>query len=212
MPLLAVEKTQTPSIWGIWRIEEDNIFFRNKLIISREEDQEFETIRHPRKQLEWLASRMMMKSLIAYSETRYEGIIKDENGKPHLIGNSRHISLSHAFPYVIGIVDFSNPTGIDLELPNPKIDRIAHKFLNTQEFYDSQGDLKKRSILWSAKETLYKIHGRKSVIFKEHLKVEPFLVNKEGILKTRIAIPGEMEENYDLKYECYEKFVITYRL
>ena len=69
------------------------------------------------RQREWLATRALLHS------TQYKGetILYNDNGKPYLAGNNRHISISHTNEYVaIAVSDY--PIGIDIE----RADRNAH--------------------------------------------------------------------------------------
>ena len=57
-----------------------------------------------------------------------------------------------------------------------KIERIAVKFVNYEnEFVASQPNkVSALTIIWGAKESMYKCFGQKGLGFYEHCKVEPF--------------------------------------
>ena len=54
----------------------------------------------------------------------------NENGKPYLINDSRHISISHSHEKLVVIMNELEETGIDIEIIRDKILNIKHKFLH----------------------------------------------------------------------------------
>jgi phosphopantetheinyl transferase (holo-ACP synthase) len=63
-----------------------------------------------------------------------------------------------------------------LEIFRPKIERIATRFLHDQESFALQGEgiIEKLTLIWTAKEALYKALKKKGIIFSEQLIVAPF--------------------------------------
>ncbi len=160
-----------------------------------------------KKKLEIIATRLILKNLVEKEGLQYHGISKDQHGKPHLKGiTGIHISISHAYPYAAAILDRSGSTGIDIEAPRDQIHRIKHKFL-------SEGELKATAsanhltILWAAKECLYKIHGRKQLIFKKHLSVE---FQNDQLLTGEIRI-NDLLERFNLRFEKIEAQWLVYK-
>ncbi|HET9487057.1 MAG TPA: hypothetical protein VFO54_06470, partial [Chryseosolibacter sp.] len=99
------------AIWGYWKIEEDERSLALEV--------PFETIPHaltnPLKRLEFIAGRVLIKTLLDTWETPFDGLTKDEFGKPFLAGSHMKISLSHSYPYVAAILHRHKNVGIDLE-------------------------------------------------------------------------------------------------
>lgn len=110
------------------------------------------------------------------------------------------MSISHSFPYATAIIHAEKPVGIDIEQPRDKILRIAEKFLNPKERDFAGNDLELLSILWSAKEVLYKIHGRKKLTFKQHLFIQPFEKRIDGIIRCSIVFDKQRFQKYQLKF------------
>jgi 4'-phosphopantetheinyl transferase len=81
---------------------------------------EIEGINHPVKQRERLAARCCVRELVVQTGKTYEGIVKDDHDKPHLIGLKYHISISHSFPYAAAILHKKLRVGIDVEKPVEK--------------------------------------------------------------------------------------------
>ena len=90
----------------------------------------------------------------------------DKNGKPYL-NNNKGISISHSNEFVgIGLsneIDF----GIDIQIKTDKIFNIQNKFLSKNELLqvESINDLESLTKIWSAKESIYKLLGKKLLIF-----------------------------------------------
>src|SRR5579863_2657498 len=103
---------------ALWRIEEDISFFESRITFNT-------GIANENKRLQWLASRYLLSQMVGGPVD----IIKDASGKPSLRGNSHHISISHTPAFAGVIVSDTVPVGMDLEAINPKVERIAHKFL-----------------------------------------------------------------------------------
>jgi phosphopantetheinyl transferase len=211
MPVEFIKKINDRSSWVLWKIDEEIGHFLLMEAITRADRDELGTISNHYKKLEWLATRAAAHALLQDRGNPYEGIYKDSHGKPHLIETKGQISVTHSYPYVAVIYHEDETVGIDLELPREKILKISPKFLSDSELENAGQDVKKTTIYWSAKESLFKLHGRKFVIFIENLAISPFSIEKEGILQSRIKINGQSED-IDLQYECYEEFVVTYSI
>ena len=101
--------------------------------------------------------------------------------------------------------------GIDIEAIHPKVLRVKDKFLAAAEQQAAGEDLTKTLIYWCTKETLYKLYGRKHILFKEHLKVQPFNGQHPGILQASIQLP-DFQKDYRIHYEVGTDFILTYCL
>ncbi|MFZ6010979.1 MAG: 4'-phosphopantetheinyl transferase family protein, partial [Bacteroidota bacterium] len=171
--------------WALWKIEEQEPALANEV-------NPFEvppaTITNPLKRLEFLAGRVLIKTLLNHWSIPFEGLTKDEFGKPYLKNSTFHISLSHSYPYVAAIIDRNIPVGIDLEQPKEKLLRIGHRVLSTSELRDAGTDVIKHCIYWCAKESLIKIYGKKDLHLAENLQISPFSPKKEGNLIGRIIV------------------------
>ncbi|MEO9968030.1 MAG: 4'-phosphopantetheinyl transferase superfamily protein [Reichenbachiella sp.] len=161
---------------------------------------------HPKKRKEFLASRALLKTMCEQLDIPYQGIRKDDFGKPHLIDSSYHISISHSYPMVACAIHPSRSCGIDIESARPQLLKIKHKFLNPQELAVCGDDLSKLCLHWAAKETLYKIHGRKKLIFTKELAVLS-ITSKE--IKSQIILDTHTE-NYILKNEYFLEYSLVY--
>lgn len=138
-------------------------------------------------------------------------IIYDDKGKPHLAGDSRHISLSHSHSKLAIIVNETEPTGIDIELIRDKVLRIRHKFLSVPELAEAGDDVEKLLIYWAAKESLYKIYGLKEVDFVNNLFVQPFQKHHLGTITGTIRLPA-FNKSFELNYQSIDNYILVYAL
>jgi 4'-phosphopantetheinyl transferase len=204
MPLYKLKNTGTESAWGIWKVEES----AEELAFTAFEEAP-EGIVHLTKRLEWLASRVLVRTLLEQNDLPYSGIHKDEYGKPFLRELPHHISLSHAYPYVAVQVDKNKPVGIDIEQPTEKLLRIAPRVLSLEELDNAGSDIRKHCVYWCAKEALYKVYGKRGLHFASQLLVEPFILEEKGDLKGKITVREE-KLNVALSYEIESEFIVVY--
>lgn len=209
MPLTKIENIDHNSSWALWEINEPVAELLVQSTLSSQDDEAFRAIRHPKKSEELLAGRLAANALAVYLGIPYSGLYKDECNKPYLINSSFHISITHSHPYAAAVIHKYKPTGIDIEKPQPKLLKIAHKFLNPAELDDARSDIAKLCVYWCAKETLYKIYGRQKLLFRENLFVEPFVIDDSGYLKCAI-VTDEGNEAIQIYYEKFSDYFISY--
>ena len=65
-------------------------------------------------------------------------------------------------------------------------------------------------MVWSAKETLYKIHGQ-GIAFKDHMNIdlEYYCSEQNGILPATVHKDG-LIHRYEVRYIIYPDFLLTY--
>jgi 4'-phosphopantetheinyl transferase len=103
----------------------------------------------------------------------------DEFGKPHL-HDGKHISITHSHQFS-AIILSDEVVGIDIELQREKIIRIADKFSDTEFSFlkpeEKTDYIRKLTVIWGAKEAIFKIRNEKGISFKDHIKVSAFEMN-----------------------------------
>ena len=209
MPLIKLEEIGHQAAWAMWEIKEELPQLKDQILPEYDRLDELSKIHHKEKRQEWLASRLAAQSLLQHFNTPFRGIFKDNHGKPHFVDSPYHLSLAHSFPYAVAIIDRQNAVGIDIERPRPKLKRIAPKFLNSDEAKSANQDLIKLCWYWAAKETLYKIYGRKKLIFSENIAIDHFDPEIDKILTGRVIINRKNTE-YRLKIYTYQGFFICH--
>ena len=132
----------------------------------------------------------------------------DEFGKPHL-KDGKHISITHSHEF--SAIILSNETvGIDMELQRDKIIKIADKFCDSEFQYlnDNEEYIRKLTVVWGAKEAIFKIRNEKGISFKNHIKVNSFdLEVKETIAELYF---DNLINDFKVYFEEMEGFTLVY--
>ena len=154
----------------IWHIEEPLEQLKKDLKLSKTDEFRFQKRKILSHQKEFLASRRLL--LEAGIPPHF--LNHDPNGNPCL-ESGQQISISHT-KTLAGIALGANPLGIDIEVFRPKIRQIATRFLHADETFALKGNqvIEKLTLIWTAKEALYKALNQKGIIFSEQLLVTPF--------------------------------------
>lgn len=133
----------------------------------------------------------------------------DENGKPHL-KDGKHISITHSFIFSAIIVG-DNEVGIDIEKQREKIAVIAHKFVDYEFDYldkEAKDYIKKLTVIWGIKESLYKLFATPGMLFREHFFVIPFML-EDGETVAWIDYQ-ERKYRYNTHFLEFEGFMCAY--
>lgn len=212
MPVFKIKKINSFTTLGIWEIQEEVDFLLSKLILDDEERKLYNSFANDLRRKHWLSYRNLIKSLIPDStETK---IIYDVNGKPHLKNQSHFLSVSHAASYSAAIISESVHVGIDIEKIHPRIEKIIGKYLNQYETekLGTEHRLEKLYIFWSAKEALYKMYGKRNLLFKEHMTIEPFEFNSGGGRIEGKISNNIIHQSFELFYEIINEYILVYVL
>ncbi len=201
MPLLLSKPINKDSAYAVWNIQETYESVRLLL------DEPAPDNLNPQRLAEWIVGRVLIKNLCSFMDIPYEGITVDETGKPHLINNDVHISISHSFPMAAAMIHKKSSCGIDLERPRHKLFSIKDKFINGREkkYVD---DLYSLCAVWCGKEVLYKIYGRKMLSLKDHTTIQ---------IKTPELLIGKIHredfnQSYKIHYEQIKDYYLAYSL
>lgn len=205
MGLVVKKKTGKKGLLGLWQIDE-----KADKYLSEADERPFANGRGVRRALQQSAARLTLSALLGQPGLE---IFYDSYGKPFLAGQSCHISISHSHGKVAVIVEKDKPTGIDIELIRPKIIRIAEKFMSEEELASLPHGPQQRQealfVYWCAKESLYKLYGKKELIFKKDLHIAPFRYEGSGRIRGCIT-RGSIKNTYDLVYEKAGEYMLAY--
>ena len=152
---------------------------------------------------------MSVRHLLAAEGYTDHDLYYDEVGKPHL-KDGRKISITHSFIFS-AIILSTHEVGIDIEKQRPKILRIAHKFTPIEEYRTMANDdavVRKLTIVWGAKESLYKSFAEKGVSFLQHLYVEDFRLDATAT-EASVNYMGKSTD-YDIWFIEFEGFTCVY--
>lgn len=177
---------------GVWKIGEEEAFFRKTITIEPE-------VHHPHKRLQHFAGRYLLVQL--FPDLPVNEIRIMDSRKPYIPGNPYYFSISHCGEFAAAIVSQREHVGIDIELVQPKIGRVAHKFLALREaeFISREHKLRHQTICWSAKEAVYKWYGMGGLDFKANMQLQAFPFQHTGMI-TCDFLKGERLACLDLQY------------
>jgi 4'-phosphopantetheinyl transferase len=131
-------------------------------------------IHHPKRIREHLTTQKM-KSALGLTEP----ISYLENGKPY-IENGPSISISHGSE-VAGFIRSDKTIGLDIQLITPQLGRIRNKYCHPDELKvasESNNVLEYLTLLWSAKEAVFKMYGE-GLVFAEQIRIGPIDENRK---------------------------------
>ncbi len=144
------------------------------LPLTQPELDELALIRHPAQRTDWLACRVAIRQLVEQLGGVYTGLYKDEYGKPHLRDLPWSISLSHTTGWAAAVLHQSRQVGIDIEPIREQFQRVVPRTLSASEIAHAAGLPERLAVYWCAKESLYKLYGKRQLTFREHLHIDPF--------------------------------------
>lgn len=209
MPLIWDNFENTDCRISIWKTDEDEDALLTLLGVDSIHTSSTHQIKSEKRRLEILAGRLLL--LHQHPDYTELPIRYDANGKPHLHDVPYAISISHTGSYVALITDLKSNTGIDMEILSPRILPIVSKFVSDEEasFLPEKPDLIHYYLLWGAKETVYKMYGKKKLEFKSNLIVQPFEVGDSGSLSLELRLNGE-SKFYPLNFRIIENLILVY--
>ena len=172
MPLYKTIRFSSTTQIFVWKITESFEQLNDEVQLNEKNCIRLEGMKSEMHQRGFLSVRKLLQ-IAGYTDF---DLYYDEFGKPHLT-DDKYISITHSHNFSAIIVS-DETVGIDIELQRDKIIRIADKFVDTEFSYLDKNDLesyiKKLTVIWGAKEAIFKIRNEKGISFKEHIEVQSF--------------------------------------
>ncbi|HVY76379.1 MAG TPA: 4'-phosphopantetheinyl transferase superfamily protein [Puia sp.] len=201
MPLFYQHNINEFTRLGIWKIAEDEAFFLERVPLKRD-------VSHPHKRLQHLAGRYLLTVL--FPDFPLEEILIADTRKPYLPDEKYHFSISHCGSFAAAVVSSRYRVGIDVEQAAPGIERIREKFLSPKELsvayegIDRSGHrLRQLTLLWSAKESIFKWYSLGSIDFRKHIQwMDPYFI--------RGGLFGQL--NFVFRKRDYQPLLVYYKL
>jgi len=207
MPLYKTITVNSATKVLIWKIEESFEDLFNEIPLTERSLARVNKMKSELHQRGFLSIRHLLASE-GYTD---HDLFYDENGKPHL-HNGKHISITHSFIFSAIIIS-DIEIGIDIEKKREKILKIAHKFTEVDEYQKlNYRDviIRKLTIVWCAKESLYKSFNRVGLTFLNHISVADFSLYEN---QTTANVNFEdKEEEFDVWFLEFEGFTCAYAL
>jgi len=176
MPLFeTIQFNETTKIL-IWHITESFEELLSKVVLKEKTQQRLNGMKSQMHQRAFLSVRMLIQEMgFTDHEMHY-----DEFGKPYFNCHN-HISITHSHDFAAIIIS-DETVGIDMELQREKILRIADKFVDTETSYlntqNKEDYIKELTVIWGAKEAIFKIRNEKGISFKDHIRVNAFSLDE----------------------------------
>jgi len=181
----------------IWEITETLEELLSKVVLKEKTQRRLDGMKSQMHQRAFLSVRMLIQEMgFTDKDLHY-----DEFGKPYFDCHN-YISITHSYHFAAIIISHET-VGIDMELQREKIIRIADKFTDYECSY-LQPDLteeyvKKLTVIWGAKEAIFKIRNEKGISFKDHIRVDDFSLNSK---KTNASLHfDDLIKDFDVHYE-----------
>lgn len=208
---LFLKKFEHDASIGIWEINESVEDLYSRINLSSQEEKVFSNLKTSTRKQHWLSYRLILPYLV--NDHELSAIEYDEYGKPYLNNGVRHISVSHSGKYSALIASPVYSVGIDIERIEDKIKKISHKFLNEREITESGEKMSLESlyVIWAAKEALYKLHGKRDILFKDHIYIAPFEVQERGLVYGTLNFEGE-SQTVPIQYQMVDDYILAYAI
>ncbi len=163
----------------LWKYEDSDILDPEELLEPENRDRVLDF--HPIKLKEVLLVRKILKSVLPQHKILYDG------RTPYLQPSDWEISITHSFPYA-AVALSKEKVGIDIEPFGSKILRIKNKFVYEDEiaFIPKEQEMEYLTVIWSMKESLYKIHHSNYWSLKKHYEVKPFQLDQPFKILCRV--------------------------
>ncbi|MDI6045218.1 4'-phosphopantetheinyl transferase family protein [Flavobacterium yafengii] len=205
MPLYKTKHINSTTQILVWKVTESYAELLEQVVLNGSNRIRLDGMKSEMHQRAFLSVRKLLQ------ETGHTDLdlYYDEFGKPHLQGE-KHISITHSHNFSAIIIS-DETVGIDIELQRDKIIRIADKFCDSEfQFLDVDSDeyIRKLTVIWGAKEAIFKIRNEKGISFKDHISVEEFLVNvKQTDAKLQF---NNLVKDFNIHFEEIEDFTLVY--
>ena len=209
MPLFYQHNINETTRLAIWHITEQEDFFLSKVPLKRD-------VSHAQKRLQHLAGRYLLREL--FTDFPLEEILIADTRKPYLADEKYHFSISHFGHYAAAIASRSNRVGVDVEKASPSIEKIRTKFLSPQESeiafegIEKLGHrLRQLTLLWSAKESIFKWYSLGQVNFKDHIRwTPPFFIHSGDTGELSFSFCKEGIVPLSVFYKIFDDLVLTF--
>ncbi len=208
MPLYKTITVNKDTSIAIWKVDESEEYLSKGIFLSQNCQLRYDGMKSEMHRRAFLSIRHL---LVLYNYVDKD-LIYNEAGKPHL-KDGKYISITHSHNFTGIIISSSDEVGIDIEMQRDKILRIAHKFTPFEEYRtlaNTAAIVRKLTIVWGAKESLYKIYGQQGISFLHHINVADFSFSDEST-SAEILYKGDRSQ-YNINFLEFERFTCVYAL
>jgi phosphopantetheinyl transferase len=190
----------------IWKIEESFNALLKDITLTEYSLNRLQSMKSELHQRGFLSVRHLLKKA-GYTDN---DLFYNGNGKPHL-KDGKHISISHSYTFSTIIIS-DLEVGIDIEKNREKIKIIQNKFVNFERGFIHENDdyIEQLTVIWGAKESLYKIYPYGGLTFKNDIDICSFQIADKkttGYIKIK-----NWNKKYNIHFQQLENFTLVYAL
>ena len=209
MPLHKVIYLSNNTKLYLWKITEDFDTLFSQVKLKDSSLARLETMKSESHQKGFLAVRMLLQ----HNDYSDFDLFYDAFGKPHLKPQGCsikdvEISISHSNDFsAIAISD--SKVGLDLEQLKEKALRIAKRFMDVShlENLSEEEKIKKATIVWGIKESIFKIKNEKGISFPNHIFEDDF--SFEDKKATATLKFNNKEEKFQIQFDSVEDYIFV---
>ncbi len=203
MPLLRITALNEYTHLLVWKITEsfDELF--TSVALRDVSLARLESMKAESHQKGFLGVRRL---LMEAGYTDYD-LYYDTFGKPHL-KDGKHISISHSNDFSVIVLSEEN-IGADLEILKEKTLKLAPRFMDVSHLQNlnTEEQLKKATVVWGIKESVFKIKNEVGISFKDHIFENDFtLSDKKCSVELRF---NNKVECFDILFDFIEDYVFV---
>ena len=218
MPLHSIQRLSPIAVLGLWHLTETPEALWHLLPQQEAYQALMPATADAARQAQCLAGRVLIHALpqeLLDQPPTDLVVHNDATGRPWLAGTGHRlaVSLSHSGTWAAAVLSHGGRVGVDIEIIRDKAQRLAGKFLAADEWTAAQAvpdGATHYTLLWSAKETLYKLAAQRGIIFKTQLLLGSFVPQQSGEIPATLVLSG-IETRHCI---CYSQpapgYVLTY--
>lgn len=189
----------------VWSIDESIDELRCNIVLTEQSQRRLNSMKSDLHQRAFLSVRQLLLQL-GYTDA---DLYYDASGKPHLT-DGKCISISHSHQLAVVIVS-NQAVGVDVELLREKVAKIGPKFCASELPFlspDLTSEIERLTVIWGAKEAVFKIVNQEGISFKDHIFVAPFDLNSANTT-ARLAL-GLLPRNFAVQYQLLADYALVY--
>jgi phosphopantetheinyl transferase len=189
----------------VWSIDESIAELYGNLVLTEQSQQRIQSMKSVLHQRAFLSVRQLLLQL-GYTDA---DLYYDASGKPHLT-DGKYISISHSHQLAVVIVS-NQAVGVDVELVREKVAKIGPKFCASELQYlapDLTTETQRLTVIWGAKEAVFKIVNREGISFNHHIFVGPFELSST---KTSALLSFDsLHRPFSIQYQLIANYALVY--
>jgi phosphopantetheinyl transferase len=209
MPLFKIIYLSKNAKLYLWKITEDFDTLFNRVNLKDSSLARLETMKSESHRKGFLAVRMLLQ----HNDYNDFDLYYDKFGKPHIKSQGCsvkdvHISISHSNDFSAVVISDEN-IGLDIEILKEKTLKIAPRFMGIShlENLNKEEKIKKATVVWGIKESIFKIKNEKGISFPDHIFEDDF--NFEDKKASATLKFNDKEEKFQIQFDSIEDYIFV---